>query len=142
MNGLRDLPARILAKLPVSMQNDPQVQQQCHYSSMILTNDIYEITDWYNHHSSLNDSQYHVDKDGMLRIVVSSKDPGVANWLVTAGYPTGAIQGRWTNCDAQPVPAVRKVAPKDVRKSLPRDTSLMTAEQRQGVIRERRAAPQ
>ncbi len=118
---------------------EAKVPQKCQYSSMILTNDLYETTDWYNNHSSLNDSQYHVDKDGLLRAIVSAKDPGVANWLDTAGYPTGLIQGRWTNCDAQPIPSVRKVALSEVRKSLPRDTQLMTAAEREHLIRERRS---
>src|SRR3546814_11303144 len=72
-----------------------KVPAKCGYSSLILTNDIYETTDWYNNLSSLNGSQVHIAKDGMLRIVVSAKDPGVPNWLDTAGYPSGAVQGRW-----------------------------------------------
>src|SRR3546814_10216248 len=86
-----------------------KVPAKCGYASLILTNDIYETTDWYNNLSSLNGSQVHIAKDGMLRIVVSAKDPGVPNWLDTAGYPSGAVQGRWTDCDSQPMPTVRKV---------------------------------
>jgi hypothetical protein len=117
---------------------EAKVPAKCVYSSMILTNDLYETTDWYNNHSSLNDSQAKPDKDGVLRIVVSTKDPGVANWLDTAGYPTGAIQGRWANCDTQPIPSVRKVALVDVRKSLPSETKTVTPEERDRLARERR----
>ena len=113
---------------------------RCIYSSIILTDDIYETTDWVNNHSSLNDSQYRADKDGVLRFVVSSRDPGVPNWLDTAGYPSGVIQGRWTECDSQPVPSVRKVAFADVRKSLPADTAAVTPAQREQQLRNRRAA--
>jgi hypothetical protein len=118
---------------------EAKVPQTCKYYSTILTNEIYEDTDWYNNQSSLNDSQSHVDKDGVLRIVVSAKDPGVRNWLDTAGYPIGMIQGRWTGCSAQPVPTVEKVALADVRKLLPPDTPNVTPAQRQTIIRERRA---
>jgi len=111
----------------------------CSYASLILTNDIYETTDWYNNHSSLNDSQWHVNKDGKLRIVVSAKDPGVANWLDTAGYPSGAVQGRWTECSSNPVPSVRKVAVTDVAKLLPPDTRKVTVSERDQLIRDRRA---
>ena len=76
----------------------------------------------------------------MLRIVVSAKDPGVPNWLDTAGYPQGVIQGRWTNCDSQPIPSVRKVALADLRKSLPPETLVFNPDQRQAQIRARRAA--
>ena len=85
------------------------VPAKCDYRSLILTNEIYETTDWINNHSSLNDTQARPDADGKLRIVVSARDPGVANWMDTAGYPSGIVQGRWTGCDSQPIPEVRKV---------------------------------
>lgn len=115
------------------------VPAKCLYRSIILTDDIYETTDWYNNHSSLNDAQAKPDKDGVLRIVVSARDPGVPNWLDTAGYPTGAIQGRWTECDSKPVPSVRKVAFADVRSALPADTPHVTPAQRDAIVRERRS---
>jgi hypothetical protein len=118
---------------------ESKIPAKCGYSSLILTNDIYETTDWYDNLSSLNGSQIHVDTDGMLRIVVSPKDPGVPNWLDTAGYPSGAVQGRWTDCDSQPVPTVRKVALADVRKLLPQDTPIVTSSEREKQIRDRRA---
>jgi len=121
---------------------EAKVPARCVYSSMILTNDLYETTDWYNNHSSLNDSQAKPDADGVLRIVVSTKDPGVPNWLDTAGYARGVIQGRWTQCDTQPIPSVRKVALADVRKSLPRETNTITLAERDRIIRERRLALQ
>ena len=119
-----------------------KVPAQCLYRSLILTNDLWETIDWYNNHSSLNDAQSSVDGDGVLRIVVSSKDPGVPNWLDTAGHSRGLIQGRWTECDSQPLPSVRKVALADIRKYLPAETPTITLEQREQIIRERRTALQ
>jgi hypothetical protein len=119
---------------------ESKVPAKCGYWSTLLTNDIYETTDWVNNQSSLNDAQAHVDSDGMVRFVVSMKDPGVPNWLDPAGYPTGAVQGRWTDCDAQPIPTVKKVKFKDLRKALPKDTPVVTAQQREQTIRDRRAA--
>ena len=116
------------------------VPAKCDYRSLILTNEIYETTDWINNHASLNDTQARPDSDGKLRIVVSAKDPGAANWMDTSGYPTGIIQGRWTGCDSQPIPEVRKVKLRDVPTLLPKDTPRVTAEQRQAIIRERRRA--
>lgn len=115
---------------------------RCRYRSIILTNDVYETTDWYNNHSSLNDAQAAPDSDGILRIVVSARDPGIANWLDTAGYTRGSIQGRWTGCSNPPVPSVRKVAFADLGKVLRADTPRLTPEQRQATLRERRAALQ
>jgi hypothetical protein len=116
------------------------VPDVCPYRSLILTNEIYETTDWYNNHSCLNGAQAVPDKDGILRFVVSPKDPGVKNWLDTAGYPTGVIQGRWTDCDSQPIPTIRKVPLADVVRLLPRDTAMVTLAERDQIIRERRAA--
>lgn len=112
----------------------------CRYRSLILTNELYETTDWYNNHSSLNNAQTPADKDGRLRIVVSHTDPGVPNWLDTAGHAKGLIQGRWMDCDSQPVPSAAKVKLADIRKHLPADTGTVSLEQRQIIIRERRAA--
>lgn len=116
------------------------VPAACDYRSLILTNEIYETTDWVNNHSSLNDTQAKPDADGKLRIVVSAHDPGIANWMDTAGYPTGIIQGRWTGCDSQPIPEVRRVKLREVAKLLPKGTLRVTPEQRQAIIRERRRA--
>lgn len=109
------------------------------YASLILTNDIYETVDWYNNHSALNGSQWHVDGDGILRVVVSAKDPGVVNWLDTSGHTTGAIQGRWTDCDSNPVPTIRKVSIGEVAGLLPADTPKVTPEQRERIVRDRRS---
>ncbi len=114
------------------------IPAKCDYRSLILTNEIYETTDWYNNHSSLNGAQAGPDPDGKLRIVVSAKDPGAKNWLDTAGYPTGIIQGRWTGCDSQPIPTVTKVKLGDVLKTLPKGAATVTPAQRQEIIRERR----
>jgi hypothetical protein len=118
---------------------EAKVPQGCTYWSIILTNDLYETTDWYNNQSSLNGSQAQVDADGIVRYVVSAKDPGVPNWLDTSGYASGAIQGRWTECSANPVPAVHKVNFSQIRASLPSDTPTVTPQDREKNIRERRS---
>ncbi|KAB2341595.1 hypothetical protein [Actinomadura rudentiformis] len=113
--------------------------ETCAYASLILTNQIFETTDWYNNHSSLNGSQWRLDSDRRLRVVVSATDPGVPNWLDTAGYPTGVVQGRWTDCSSNPLPSARKVAVADVLGMLPPDTPRITRQERERIIRERRA---
>jgi hypothetical protein len=118
---------------------EAKVPDKCNYWSMILTNDIYETTDWYNNQSALNGSQLRVDADGIVRVIISAKDPGVPNWLDTAGYPSGAIQGRWNECSATPIPTLRKVAIADVRRGLPADTPTVTPAQREQIVRDRRS---
>jgi hypothetical protein len=109
------------------------------YASLILTNQIFETIDWYNNHSSLNGAQWKLNSDGKLRVVVSAIDPGVHNWLDTAGYPTGVVQGRWLESSSTPMPTARKVKLKDVSDHLPGDTPTVTLEERDRIIRERRA---
>jgi hypothetical protein len=121
---------------------ETSVPQGCVYSSIILTNDIYETTDWYNNESSLNGSQVRVDRDGVLRVVVAGSDPGVPNWLDTAGYASGAVQGRWTQCATTPVPSERVVKLAEVRRYLPADTPVVTPAERDRIVRERRAVLQ
>lgn len=121
---------------------ESSIPAKCDYRSLILTNEIYETIDWYNNHSSLNGTQATADPDGMLRVVVSARDPGVRNWLDTAGHPRGIIQGRWTGCDSQPIPAVRKIRIGDVFACLPAGVAKVTPEERQQILRERRTALQ
>ena len=116
------------------------VPAKCQYRSLILTNEIYETTDWINNHSSLNLDQAAPDSDGKLRIVIAHRDPGVKNWLDTAGYPRGVVQGRWTDCDSQPMPVTKVVKLKNLRKALPEDVATVTPEERQAILRERRRA--
>jgi len=119
---------------------ESDVPKTCMYRSLILTNEVYETTDWYNNHSSLNIAQAAPDSDGKLRIVIAAKDPGVKNWLDTAGYPNGIIQGRWTGCDSHPVPSATKVKLGELMAHLPADVATVTPEQRQEILRERRRA--
>lgn len=121
---------------------ESEVPASCRYRSLILTNALYETIDWTNNHSSLNGAQAAPDSDGKLRIVVSARDPGVRNWLDTAGYPRGIIQGRWTGCDSQPIPNLTKVKFKDLAKALPNDVARVTPEERDAIVRERSRAYQ
>jgi hypothetical protein len=119
---------------------ESEVPATCRYRSLILTNELYETTDWYNNHASLNNAQAPVDKDGKLRIVIANRDPGVANWLDTAGHSRGLFQGRWMECSSNPVPTVTKVRFADLAKHLPTDVRRVTPAEREKIVRERRAA--
>lgn len=112
------------------------------YWSIILTNELYETTDWVNNQSSLNDKQGLVDSDGVFRTVISARDPGVHNWLDTAGYRSGAIQGRWFGANATPNPTLRKVKLDDVLAGLPADTVRVSPSERAIALRRRRLAAQ
>ena len=112
------------------------------YWSIILTNELYETTDWYNNQASLNDKQGLVDSDGVFRTVISARDPGVHNWLDTAGYPAGAIQGRWFEASEKPMPSIKKVRLDEVSHHLPADSKRVTPQERAIALRNRRLAAQ
>ncbi|WP_295490843.1 hypothetical protein [Sphingorhabdus sp. EL138] len=112
------------------------------YWSIILTNELYETTDWYNNQSSLNDMQGVIDSDRIFRTVISARDPGVHNWLDTAGYESGAIQGRWFGANATPNPSIRKVKLVDVWDHLPAVTKRVSPQDRAIALRNRRIAAQ
>jgi len=111
---------------------------QVGYWSLILTNELYETTDWYNNQSSLNDAQAVLDDDHVFRAVISARDPGVHNWLDTSGYPRGAIQGRWFDTDERPTPTIKKVGIDEVLDHLPAGTRRVSPEEREDMIRARR----
>jgi hypothetical protein len=115
-----------------------KIPEQVGYWSLILTNEIYETVDWYNNQSSLNDTQAHLDADGIFRAVISARDPGVPNWLDTSGNPRGAIQGRWFNSDERPTPTIRKLPLSELRAALPPETPVVTPAAREAALRKRR----
>jgi hypothetical protein len=119
-----------------------KIPESYKYWSIILTNELYETTDWYNNQSSLNDTQGIVDSDGIFRTVLSARDPGVHNWLDTAGYKSGAVQGRWFGATATPNPNMRKVKLVDVMGQLPTGTKRVTLGERAVALRNRRISAQ
>lgn len=65
------------------------------YQGIQLGSRWYVSLDYINHQTSLTADQARVDPDGMLRFVVSERDPGVANWLELLGHDRGYVQIRW-----------------------------------------------
>ncbi|AWZ24547.1 hypothetical protein CEJ39_10425 [Rhodococcus pyridinivorans] len=61
----------------------------------------YISLDYIHHQTSLNNSQAQVDPDGMVRIVVSARDPGLTNWVETLGRSRGILQFRWQRLDRE-----------------------------------------
>jgi len=51
--------------------------------------------DYINHQTSLTADQARIDVDGMLRFVISERNPGVANWLELTGRSRAYVQLRW-----------------------------------------------
>ena len=61
----------------------------------------YISLDYINHQTSLNGTQAQADPDGKIRIVVSDRNPSVANWVETLGHRRGYLQFRWQRVSRQ-----------------------------------------
>lgn len=65
------------------------------YQGIQIGSRWYVSTDYEHHQTSLTRAQSHADADGMLRYVISERDPGIANWLEACGHAQGVIMLRW-----------------------------------------------
>ena len=113
----------------------------CRYTNIQLANPWMESLDYASHQSSLNHATAHTDADGRVRYVISRRDPGVQNWLDTAGHAEGSIMARWTYCDEYPSGlSARQIELADLHDHLPADTPRVSAEERARAIAARQAA--
>ena len=113
----------------------------CRYTNIQLANPWMESLDYASHQSSLNHATAHADADGRVRYVISRRDPGVQNWLDTAGLPEGSFLARWTHCDEYPSDiSSRVISLDDLDDHVPADTPRVTPEERARVIAARQAA--
>ncbi len=84
------------------------------YWSYSLGNPWWETIHYGRHQSSLNGHQAVADSDGLVRVVLCERDPGVANWLDTAGHSNGAMILRCVRTTTAPTPNARVVAFDDI----------------------------
>jgi len=116
--------------------------RQSRYWQILVADDRFATVDWVNRQSSLNDMQARIDGDGVLRVVISKRDPGVPNWLDKADFPWGIIQMRFNRASDLPEATVTKVPVGAVREHLPEDTPVVTPLERAEQLRTRRAGAQ
>ena len=96
--------------------------------------------DYVNRIISINDHQAVLDPDGMLRIVVSASDPGLANWLDTGGIPEGTMTYRYNGAKSHPSPSTRLVRLDELGQHVPANAARSTPAQRSAEIERRRRA--
>jgi hypothetical protein len=99
----------------------------------------FELVDPWLHVSSRNHNQTRISADGSIRWVLSPSDPGVANWLDTAGRPEGLCTLRWfwPTGDAVAAPTTRVVAVDDLVERLPADTPRIGSAERAAELASR-----
>lgn len=101
--------------------------------------DLWQQTQDYSfHQSSLNKAQAVVDNDGVFRLVLAHRDPGVPNWIDPVAFAPGILVHRIYEAQGPVVlPSVKRVALADVRKELPASTAVVTPEQRKIQLKAR-----
>jgi hypothetical protein len=88
--------------------------------------------------TSINQHQIRVDTDGRVRVVLAHEDPGVPNWLDTAGRKSGLLTFRWFWPQSDPSPTTRVVKRSELAALLPEGTPVVDAAARRREIRERK----
>ena len=85
----------------------------------------------------------YLNNDGVFYYVIAHEDPGVPNWLDTAGHLEGAIHMRWTFVDENDLPVqpvVRIVKFEDIWEELPDDTPFVNKIERRKAMAKRQFA--
>jgi hypothetical protein len=112
------------------------------YWNIQLNDPYFNAVEFVYRLSSTNGAMARISSDGRLRAVIALEDPGVPNWLDPAGFKQGTVYGRWYDSDSTPLPTISRVPLAKVRDHLPRDTPVVTPEQRAEELRQRVRAAQ
>jgi len=81
----------------------------CEYWNFQLNNHWMESLDYRYHPIAVNHHGAAYRDDGSVRIVIAPSNPGVDNWIDTAGHQRGTMCWRWIRAAAHPRPAARVV---------------------------------
>jgi len=74
----------------------------CAYWGIQLWNIFMQSHDYRHHRSSVNLRQAGLEPGDPFRVVIAHTDPGIPNWLDTAGHTIGAAFVRWLCADGLP----------------------------------------
>ena len=86
----------------------------CATWNLQISNYWMESLDYRYHRIHLNKFTASYQDDGSVRIVVAHQDPGVDNWIDTAGHSRGTMCLRWIRADHHPQPTTRVVRVADL----------------------------
>ncbi len=75
---------------------------ECQTWNFQLDNWWMESLDYVNHTIHVNKHTAVYNDDGSVRVVVSHTDPGVPNWIETAGHNNGTMCWRWIGASVHP----------------------------------------
>ncbi len=90
-----------LAEDEVLIIEAPEIPE-CQNWNFQLDNWWMESLDYRHHTIHVNKHTAHYESDGSVRVVISHSDPGVPNWIETAGHTMGTMCWRWIGADKHP----------------------------------------
>lgn len=82
---------------------------ECDYWNFQLNNYWMESLDYRYHQITVNKHTAKYEPDGSVRMVVAHRNPGIPNWMDTAGHSHGTMGLRWVRADHFPAPKTRVV---------------------------------
>ncbi len=83
----------------------------CVFWNMCLWNPCMQTYDYRYERVTLNSGQVRHQPDGSWRIIIAHRDPGLPNWVSTAGHRSGVIWFRWFLPESLPARPQSRVAP-------------------------------
>ena len=86
----------------------------CEYWNFQLNNHWMESLDYRYHTIHTNKHLATCEADGAIRLIVAHQDPGLPNWIETAGYTSGTMCFRWVRADTHPEPRTSVVRVRDL----------------------------
>lgn len=113
------------------------------YQGFQIGTEWFEALDFTNQVTSLNSTQAKLSSDGVFRFVISTRDPGVANWLDASAAPQGQMLLRWQGVGElgpEHEPRVELVAFDEIRSHFPADEPVFDDQQRRAQIEARQVA--
>jgi hypothetical protein len=86
----------------------------CDYWNFQLNNHWMESLDYRYYNISINRHSARLRPDGSVCVVVAHRDPGLGNWIDTAGHTEGTMCWRWVRAVEHPQPMTRVVKLEDL----------------------------
>jgi hypothetical protein len=75
---------------------------RCVFWNLCLWNPYLQTYDYRYERVTINGGQVRYEPDGSWKIVIAARDPGMPNWLSTAGHPRGVLWFRWFLAEEMP----------------------------------------
>ena len=75
---------------------------ECSYWNLQIGNHWLESLDFMHRDTHVNQETAIPEADGSVRVVIAARDPGVPNWLDTAGHRRGGLALRWVGTAVEP----------------------------------------